>query len=80
MWALAFVFYKFKACFSCMIPLFFTMGAQGGVPLSLSACFIETGGFTFKITDLGGKCFYDCDQLLVGGGELSVVCNQLLKN
>ena len=53
----------------------FKMGAQGRVPLSLSTCFLEAGGFPFV-----GQIFYDCDQFLFGAGELSVVCNQLLKH
>ena len=56
------------------------MGAQVQVPLSLYACFLEAGGLPFEIIDLVGHFFYDCDQFLVGGGELSVFCNQLLKH
>ena len=33
------------------------MGAQGWVPLSLSACFLEAGGFPFEILDLVGQFF-----------------------
>ena len=40
-----------------MIPLFFTMGAQFQVPLSLSACFLEAVGFPFKILDIVGHFF-----------------------
>ena len=63
-----------------MIPLFPKIGEQGRVPLSLSACFLEAGGFPFNILDLVGQFFDDCDQVLVDGGKLGVVCNQLLKN
>ena len=63
-----------------MIPIYFAMGAQGLVPLSLSAFFLEVGGFPFKILDLVGQFFDKCDQVLVGGDELGVVCNQLLKH
>ena len=40
-----------------MITLFFTMGAQGRVPLSLSACFLEAGGLPFEILDIVGQFF-----------------------
>ena len=61
-----------------MIPLFFSMGAQVQAPISLSACFLEEWVFPFEILDLVGQFFYNCDQLLVGGGELSAVCKQFL--
>ena len=38
-----------------MIPLFFAMGAQVWIPFSLSACFLEAGGFPFEIIYLVGK-------------------------
>ena len=63
-----------------MIPIFFAMGEQGRVPLSLSACFLEAVGFPFQILYLIGQFFDDCDQVLVGGGEPGVVCNQFLKH
>ena len=49
-----FLINKFKVCLSCMVLLFFTMGAQGQVPLSFSTCFLEAGGFPFNILDLVG--------------------------
>ena len=56
------------------------MGAQGPFPLSFSACFLEAGGFPFKILDLVGQFFDDCDQVFVGGGELGVVCHQFIEH
>ena len=63
-----------------MIPIFIEMGEQGRVLLSLSACFLEAGSFPFNNPDLVGQFFDDCNQFLVGGGELGVVCHQLLEN
>ena len=56
-----------------MIPLFFAIGAQGRGPFSLSASFLDTGGFPFKIQYLIGHFLNNCDQLFVGGGESAVV-------
>ena len=54
-WGIVFIFNKFKACLSCMIPFFLAMRAQGRVLLSLSASFLEAGGVPFKILDLVGQ-------------------------
>ena len=63
-----------------MIPLFPKIGEQGRVPLSLSACFLEAGGFLLKIPHLVGTFFDNCDEVLVGGNELGVVFHQFLEN
>ena len=39
--ALVFIFNQFKACLSCMIPLFLAMGAQGRVPLVCPPVFLR---------------------------------------
>ena len=50
-------FCKFKACPSCIMPLFSSIGAQGQVPFSLSACFLGAGGFPLDILYLVGPFF-----------------------
>ena len=55
--ALVFIFNKFKACIDFMILFILAMGARGRIPLTLSACFLEVGGFPFNIFDLVGQFF-----------------------
>ena len=52
---LSLFFNKSEACLGCMIPFFLEMGEQGRILLSLSACFLEVGGFPFNILDLVGR-------------------------
>ena len=60
-------------------PLF-CRGEQGRVTFSLFTCFLEAVGLPFNILHPVGQFIYNCDQLLVGGGERGVVCNQFLRH
>ena len=62
-----------------MIPFLFAMVAQGRIPLALSY-FLDAGGFPFDVLDVLSQFFYNVDEVLVGGGELGVICHQLLED